>query len=963
MKELKYRTRGKSSPYQKLNIYFTSHPQNHEQYLNLFSEEILRRYNCTIWYSDDAQRMENPEHLFNLEQMNLLVIPVTEMLLRQENIAVQEYFYAVENGVPVLPIVVEENVDQFYIPIFGETQYLDRTSTDATAISYDQKLDRALAHILIGDEEIEKIRKAFDVHIFLSYRKKDREYAQKLMRLIHQNDFCRDVAIWYDEFLNASESFTKQIFTVLANSDFFALAVTPNLFEDGNFVLTEELPAAKTAGKKIIPYELLDTQKERSEVIKGDSKNIAQRDLCQIIECDGVDCEDQEAIARSLECIQSISLEKAKTDYSHNFFVGLAYLYGIEVEKNDVLARNLITEAAESGLPEAIEKLASMYRYGEAVGRDYNVSIQWQIKLTEKLKLLSQNDDNYDEWLFSALIELVLYLQEVLRKEEANQFAKELCQIAQKLTNRKHNSTYVMLSHYYLADNTYGSEQERQKAFLNCCKLCENQYLSAKTLAEKQAALQILIQSYGVLGGIEYNRKHLSVSREFVEKGVFYCEKLLEMKNSIVYSQLLSIMLSRLCFVELQLNRYKSAKKQIEKAIEIGKQLYEEHLTDVLLRNIGCFYMLLGDVCFYSGEKNKAEEAYQKAKPYCIEYYEKTGNYLSKLNLCTLYFSIAELYIQQKPYKAERYYSEMDKITTSMENEYVTVDIAMYRVMAFVGLGICAHIQNDSVKERERFTNAHQYAIDVGLYENNTMSLMPSVNKLIYGYAIKCNLKELQEEYGKEFENTSKALIKEIRNMFRFMMSKRSLSSMNSLKMLWGTNLISGFSVTPVTTYIDIAADAVVWGFEDEVKKKTYTLEWLRDNIYFWRVPFYPILSLLLLFVEHVVLGYSDFPNSFCCNNCMSYQMMFQTITSMMIAVWLAMATKLKVKKLPTRLICMFMTVACGCIFAFVLAEHWWQLIPNTDHILFLLFPCITATLSAIVTKVVRYFLVQVARR
>lgn len=52
----------------------------------------------------------------------------------------------------------------------------------------------------MGDELAAKIRAAFDAYIFLSYRKKDRKYANELMRLIHKNDFCRDIASWYDEY-------------------------------------------------------------------------------------------------------------------------------------------------------------------------------------------------------------------------------------------------------------------------------------------------------------------------------------------------------------------------------------------------------------------------------------------------------------------------------------------------------------------------------------------------------------------------------------------------------------------------------------------------------------------------------------------------------------------------------------------------------------------------------------------
>lgn len=50
-----------------------------------------------------------------------------------------------------------------------------------------------------------------DAYVFLSYRKKDRKHAKELMRLIHANRFCLDIAIWYDGFLAAGEDFNAAI--------------------------------------------------------------------------------------------------------------------------------------------------------------------------------------------------------------------------------------------------------------------------------------------------------------------------------------------------------------------------------------------------------------------------------------------------------------------------------------------------------------------------------------------------------------------------------------------------------------------------------------------------------------------------------------------------------------------------------------------------------------------------------
>ena len=66
-----------------------------------------------------------------------------------------------------------------------------------------------------------KVRAAFDAYIFLSYRKKDRRYANELMKLIHSHPQCRDIAIWYDEFLTPGENFRVNIEKILKTSKLF----------------------------------------------------------------------------------------------------------------------------------------------------------------------------------------------------------------------------------------------------------------------------------------------------------------------------------------------------------------------------------------------------------------------------------------------------------------------------------------------------------------------------------------------------------------------------------------------------------------------------------------------------------------------------------------------------------------------------------------------------------------------
>lgn len=108
----------------------------------------------------------------------------------------------------------EKGLNEPFDRICSDLHFLDKDTEDEksmNAIPYHVKLEKFLHSVLIKDDLSVQIRAAFKAYIFLSYRKKDRQYAQKLMELIHDNDFCRDLAIWYDEFLILSENFNQSI--------------------------------------------------------------------------------------------------------------------------------------------------------------------------------------------------------------------------------------------------------------------------------------------------------------------------------------------------------------------------------------------------------------------------------------------------------------------------------------------------------------------------------------------------------------------------------------------------------------------------------------------------------------------------------------------------------------------------------------------------------------------------------
>ncbi|MBQ9745277.1 MAG: toll/interleukin-1 receptor domain-containing protein, partial [Clostridia bacterium] len=486
MSKLNFKTRGGASPQGKPRVWFCAHAGDYKAFLAPICEEILAKQNCAIYYDEEPAAAFDEESFFaDLSQMNLFVMPVTARLLAGGGRALDvEFHYAVEHHIPVLPLMQEQGLEELFNKKCGDLQFLDKNNRDVTAISYDEKLEKYLSSILIGDEMAAKVRAAFDAYIFLSYRKKDRKYAQELMRLIHANEFCRDIAIWYDEFLTPGENFNDSIAEALAKSKLFALAVTPNLVNEKNYVMTVEYPEAVKAGKKILPAELVPT--DRAELaVKYEN----------IPKC--TDARDSEALASTLaNALENIALKENDTDPEHNFFIGLAYLGGIDVEVDHARAKALIEGAAEEGLPEAMEKLVAMYRSGEGVAKDYEKAIEWQMELVSNLKSkfneleTEKNARKYIESMF----DLRDFSQELRRDADVKIICQNTLNLAHDL-NEKFNKNW---SKRYLAFSL-----EYFGEYIESCKI----YKELAKQSGNYTGLNDLSRSYLHLAQINHENK------------------------------------------------------------------------------------------------------------------------------------------------------------------------------------------------------------------------------------------------------------------------------------------------------------------------------------------------------------------------------------------------------------------------------------------------------------------------
>lgn len=420
--EFLFKTRGGSNPQGKARVFLLGQPEDFELYFNEVSDQILKYQNCAVWYTQAGIITGGQGTEWYLSQMQLFVVIVTERFLRQNgDVAQLICHYSEKLHIPILPILFDMGIDKLYAVYFKERHYLSPVSNEQykTDISYEKKLEHYLADVLVGDEEIEQIRKEFDAYIFMSYRKKDREHALNLMKRIHQSVYFQKVAIWYDEFLTPGVSFANKIGEKLQTSDLFVMVVTPNLLEKDNYVRTVEYVEAVKERKKIFPVEMVKTE---SAELQQAFENIPE---CVDSESGAIfDKQLYESLMDSLGPVDMSSPEK-------NYYIGLAYLDGVDVEVNAERALELISKAAEGGYVDAYEKLVVMYREGKGVKRNLAVSVDWQKRLIQRLQRTYRTAPSklIKNKLFNALFEIVETYEREDLIEQAEQYIYDMAEL------------------------------------------------------------------------------------------------------------------------------------------------------------------------------------------------------------------------------------------------------------------------------------------------------------------------------------------------------------------------------------------------------------------------------------------------------------------------------------------------------------------------------------------------------
>lgn len=646
---LLFKTKGNQTPYGKQKVYFCAHPDDYG-YFEQVADDILAIQNCAIYYKEDPTQAVD---LDDLKVMNMIVVPVTSRFLYQPNSAREEEFkFALANHIAILPLQQEKGLERDFNRICGDLQLLDPNQTDETAISYADKLSVFVKSVLVGDEQRQAIQNAFDGYVFLSYRKKDRQYAQRLMKSIHDCENCRDLAIWYDEFLTPGENFNTVIATMMEKSQIFALVVTPNLLEENNYVQSVEYQKARSDRMIIVPTEMVETD-------QGKLKQMYE----ELPDCTLVDNGTLQTALQ--EACQKVTIKVNGKDPEHNYYIGLAYLSGVDVEVDHDRAVSLIRGSAEQNYVPAMQKMVELYKSGLAVQRDYQQAVVWQKRLFDlfKAELDEQPSAQKAQKVFNLAWQIAQAYQDLSQLNLAQGQAEWMLAFAQmwyeqtKDVNFKRDESicYNVLASIAQTqgdllnaqswseqglkiDQNFAKQNPTDDAKRNLAisydrlgKIAQNRgdlmqakvyYTDAFTLREelarsdKESARHDLFVSYRALGAVAQREGNYSQALDYFKKGFELAQQLILEDATAENKRLASVVGDNIGSIfEIEKN-YANAKEFYSVSYDVDQEIVEETDTLQAHRDLALSCERMGDVTrvdkTQGGDKTQADGYYSQ---------------------------------------------------------------------------------------------------------------------------------------------------------------------------------------------------------------------------------------------------------------------------------------------------------------------------------------------------------------
>lgn len=434
--KLSFESRNGELPHGKPKVLMIYDREDFKTWVPHTKKLLLEAMNCSVWYDEENYDRVDIEDLKSAAGgMSLLVFLVTKSFLENEGGLVRSLLGL---RMPILPIVYETGLDQDFMQVFGNIHYFAPFLDDGTTIPFKEKVEKLLKELLIEEKELPLIQKCFRAKLFMSYRKKDRKEVRELIRLLHEKDEDLDFAIWYDELLHPGEDFNENIDAAMKGSELFCLSVTPSLLEKNNYVANVEYKRAKdlekTGDMEIIPVEMLATDRQKYADMYKESPEIIPKEYVESVLV---------YLRKKYPGMNNQDLSEADKWY----YLGIAYLHGISVEKDTDRGKILLTKAAQMRQLEAMKKLATVYREGIGGIPDFGRYMYWSeesIKGLEEKYARNPQEESYVE-LFECIFLYAQTCHKDGRMDHAVKYYKKMEELSKSAPYRKQNATRTMV--------------------------------------------------------------------------------------------------------------------------------------------------------------------------------------------------------------------------------------------------------------------------------------------------------------------------------------------------------------------------------------------------------------------------------------------------------------------------------------------------------------------------------------
>ena len=702
--DFSHRVLGDFSPNGLQKVFISFHPSDIVK-MDGVASDILAIANCAVYYHKDSFSMEDidlEDYGLKLQEMKLFVVIVSTNYLSNDSLSKSwEYDFAIKHNIPLLPIAVESGLEEFFAiemnrieSGYGDIQLLKSQDTDKTEIPYKQKLLRDLGAILVNDNEIERVKNAFSGQIFLSYRKKDRKFANELMRTIHSISSLQSVSIWYDEFISSGEKWSDQIENALKNSDIFLLMVSPFISEPDNYVIKEEYPAAQKRNKKIVSAR---KTKKQSEIPSQNELEHLFPGLRVFIDGDNA--------AELEDALQELK-DNGENNPEKDYLIGLAFFNGIGVERNSEKAVSLIIASAQKNLPEAINKLAEMYWTGDGIATNYENSVLWRKKLVEIFENQSINIENHDKALsyIKALESLVCCLYELSAYRDSLSYGKKLVSFIEQTVSDFQPSE---ISHYQAqAYDLCGKNSRRlglyDDAIIYAQKYCDvsiERYETESTLTN----LHNLSVAYGRIGDAYYAVGDLKQAETWYLRSWEIDIRVNEELQSVDSAYGLSASALVLGDIHMRNREYEKADQYYIQAADLRKKILDADSSDKFQKAYGEAILARGTSLLLKGDIKKANTLFTEAKDIMTTLAEEYGTIESQhacsvaLNRCGKTSEMEGNFEQALAYYSDGL-ARREKILTRIRTAEVVYEYALN--LYFIA-GIHQHLyDNTSAKKK-----------------------------------------------------------------------------------------------------------------------------------------------------------------------------------------------------------------------------------------------------------------------